>query len=420
MMEIFSHKARENRELQIREAVLLALCDSMSGLAAQPLLLSTREWQRLLRWLDVSGLALYFLDHVVTLQQTDILPSHILARLQQNLADNAARTDGLFAELKSIHGSFQSANLSYAVIKGFSLWPHSVPRPELRSQLDLDFLVAAEGASQARQILEAKGYHLRAISGHTWEFTAHEMPGKTLKSLYADKLCRSVELHIEGSDDGTGLLARTEKLSIRDICMPVLSPVDLLAGQGSHLFKHISDGFVRAAHLIEFRRHVITRYHDVSFWHELQSLAQLNPSASIELGMATLLITQTLGTFAPEALIKWTVDRLPARARLWVEMYGREIALASFPGNKLYLLLHRELASSGLSAERSAPKALLPLRLPPAINRAQTNETQSMRIRRYYEQLKFILFRLRFHVVEGLRYLRESMRWRQYSEGLPS
>jgi Uncharacterised nucleotidyltransferase len=419
-METYSHKAREKKELQIREAVLLALCDSMSAATAPRIHLSTKEWQHLLRWLDISGLALYFLDHVVTLQQTDMLPSHILARLQQNLVDNAARTDNLFAELKSINSAFQSADLSYAVLKGFSLWPHSVPRPELRSQLDLDFLVAAEGASLARQILEARGYHLRAISGHTWEFKTYEMPGKTLKNLYADKLCRSVELHIEASTDGTGLLARAGKLSIHDICTPVLSPADLLVGQGSHLFKHISTGFVRAAHLIEFRRHVITRYRDVSFWHELQALAQRDPMASMELGMVTLLITNALGTFAPEALISWTVDRLPARARLWVELYGKETILADFPGNKFYLLLQRELGPTGFSAERSVRKSLLPLRLPPPFARARTNETQWMRVQRYYDQLRFILVRLRFHVVEGLRYFRESIRWRQYSEGLPS
>ena len=419
-METNSHKTREKRESQIREVVLLALCDSMSATTASRIHLSTKEWQHLLRWLDVSGLALYFLDHLVTMQRTDMLPSRILARLQQNLADNAARTSGIFAEFKAINSAFQSAHLSYAVLKGFSLWPHSVPRPDLRSQLDLDFLIAPESASVARQILEARGYHLRAISGHTWEFKVHEMPGRTLKTLYTDKLCRSIELHIEACPDATGLLARSEMLSIHDICIPVLSPLDLFLGQGSHLFKHISTGFFRAAHLIEFRRHVITRYREGSFWSELQSVAQNNPTASMELGMVTLLITHTLGTFAPEALTRWTVDRLPARARLWVELYGREILLANFPGNKLYLLLQRELAASGFSVERSMRKSLLPLRFPPPVTHGQANETRWMRGRRYYEQLRFILFRLRFHIVQGLRYFRESIRWRQYSEGLPS
>src|ERR1700744_4919379 len=119
-METYSHKAREKRELQIREAALLALYNSTSAATAWRLHLSTKEWQHLLRWLDVSGLALYFLDHLVTLRRTDMVPSRILARLQQNLADNAARTNGLFTEFKAIHSAFQGADLTYAVLKGFS------------------------------------------------------------------------------------------------------------------------------------------------------------------------------------------------------------------------------------------------------------------------------------------------------------
>jgi len=38
----------------------------------------------------------------------------------------------------------------------------------------------------------------------------------------------------------------------------------------------------------------------------------------------------------------------------------------------------------------------------------------STRILRCRRQLHFILFRLRFHIVEGLRYLYESARWRQH------
>jgi hypothetical protein len=36
-----------------------------------------------------------------------------------------------------------------------------------------------------------------------------------------------------------------------------------------------------------------------------------------------------------------------------------------------------------------------------------------MRARRYARQIRFVWFRLRFHTVEGIRYLRESARWRR-------
>jgi len=45
--------------------------------------------------------------------------------------------------------------------------------------------------------------------------------------------------------------------------------------------------------------------------------------------------------------------------------------------------------------------------------RAFPNESLSVRIRRHYMQLQLISARLRFHVVEGIRIIVESRRWRR-------
>jgi Uncharacterised nucleotidyltransferase len=402
------------RELQLREAVLLSFCDPTPDACTRLSTVSQTEWPRLLRWLDTSGLALYFLHRMAELEQTGILPRAVHARLQQNLSDNAARTESMIAELSAIHREFQRAALSFAMLKGFSLWPSSVPRPELRSQLDLDFLVAEESAPQARLILEARGYHLRAISGRSWEFKKNETPGTTLKDLYKDVPCRSVELHIEGGlDSRSSLLARAEIFRFRDLHLPVLSSVDLFIGQGLHAFKHVCSEFSRTAHLLEFRRHVLSRRDDAGFWSTLRSRAEEDQKTVIALGVITLLITQVMGEFAPKSFTTWTVDPLPSCVRLWVRRYGTQAAFASFPGNKLYLLLQKELTTAGSPAQRSLRQALLPFSLPPLIVHAQPGETLLARLRRYRAQISFILFRLRFHVVEGFRYLRESLRWRQ-------
>jgi hypothetical protein len=406
-------------ELQLRQAVLLIFCDPPPDMCARLRGLSGMEWQRLLYWLDTSGLALYFLDRLTELKQSETLPPDVLARLQQNLADNTARTEGMIAEFSAIHREFQRAALSYATLKGFSLWPSSVPRPELRSQLDLDFLVAEESAREARRLLENRGYHLRAISGRSWEFKKDEMPGTSLKDLYKDVPYRSVELHIEASaSENHSLLARAEIGSLCGVDMPVLSSVDILLGQGMHAFKHVCSEFSRTAHLLEFRRHVLSRHGDAAFWIELRTCAEENPRAVLALGVITLLIAQVMGVFAPMALTTWTVNRLPPSARLWVQFYGERTVFATFPGNKLYLLLQKELSTSNIPAKRSLRKALLPLSLPPLIVHATTNETLSMRLRRYRTQIGFILFRLRFHAVEGFRYLRELPRWQQRLSGV--
>lgn len=410
-----NHMLREQEPL--REVVLLAFCDPPPDAYLGLQGLSQKEWKRLLHWLDVSGLALYFLDRMGELQQRDRLPRSVLARLQQNLRDNRVRTQGMIAESVAIQQEFQKAYLSYATLKGFSLSPASVPKPELRHQFDLDFLVAEKSVSDARTILERRGYRLYAISGRSWEFKKNETPGISVQDLYKDLPGRAVELHIEADIPGrSSLLERIERWEFYGISMPVLSPVDLLLGQGMHAYKHIHSEFSRTAHLLEFRRHVLFRREDGTFWAELQSRGEKDPWVCLGLGVVTLLITHVMGDFAPEGLTRWTVGSLPQSAQLWVKRYGRRIAFGSFPGNKLYLLLQKELESAGVRPNRSLRQALLPGNLPPLLIRAATDENLRVRIRRYRMQLHFLLLRLRFHVVEGLRYNWESYRWRRYTE----
>lgn len=402
-----------SRAKQIREAVLLSFCDPQPVECRRLHNLSSREWNRLLTWLDISGLALYFLERMTELHLCSTLPSWVHARLKQNLLDNTERTRGMIAESVTIQQAFQEANLSYATLKGFSFPPESVPRPELRHQFDLDYLVAEKSAPIARQILERRGYRLYAISGRSWEFKASETPGVSLKDVYKDLPGRSVELHVEADVPTRGaVLQHVEWREFHGIRSPVLPPVDLFLGQALHVYKHVCSEFSRTSHLLEFRRHVLARQRDQAFWDSLRSLAEENPRACLALGVVTLLITSVMGDFAPEALTCWTVYRLPRPVRLWVEMYGRQIALGDFPGNKLYLLLQRELEATGVRGKRSLRAVLLPLRFPPAIVRPFANETLAGRVRRYRSQLSFILLRLRFHIVEGLRYAFEFCRWR--------
>lgn len=406
-------------ELRARKAALLLLCNPQSVDSACLSNLSAKAWRRLLHWLDTSGLALYLLEGLIELRQTHLAPPEVLALLHRRLEDNIARTKRMIAEAAELHRAFQGADLCYATLKGFSLWPHSVPKPELRSQLDLDFLVAEESAAEARRILEERGYHLRAISGRSWEFKTLERPGKSLHQLYKNDTCRSAELHIESRNNREiSPLEEKQSLCFCGISMPVLSPVDLFLGQGLHLFKHVCSEFSRLAHWVEFRRHVMARQNDLAFWHALKARSKANPRASTAVGVVILLITRVTGEFAPDALTSWTVDCLPGGARRWVETYGERAAYMSFPGNKLYLLLQKELAGSGFRTNRSLCRALLPVRLPPAVFHAPAQEAIADKIRRYRMQTWFVWFRFRFHAVHGFGYACESIRWRMYTAGV--
>ncbi len=409
-----------NREQAIRKSALLAICESLPQGCSWIEGLSPRQWKTLLQWLDYHGLALYFVDRLDQVGWTDLLPAKVLAELRRRLHQNALRTSSMTAESIAIQLKFQRAGIHYAVLKGLSFWPASVHRLELRSQFDLDFLVASGDLPPARQILELQGYRLYGCSGRSWEFKRNELPGIGLKDLYKDTGSWRVELHAEPDcPSQSALLERIVWRDLAGITMPVLSPVDLFLGQGVHACKHLCAEFCRAAHLVEFRRHVLFRKSDGAFWEALRREAEENGRSTLKLGTVLLLIAEVTGEFAPEALTSWTVDSLPQRVRLWIETYGHRAVLGTFPGSKLYLLLQTELESGGVRRNRSIRRSLVPSRLPPPVIRAFPGEPIFVRVRRYQMQLDIILSRFWFHVAEGVRFAWESRRWRRLLSGGP-
>lgn len=406
---------RITREQRRRWMALLCFCNPPPEACLDQLrALSASQWKCLLRWLHLSGLALCFFHRIDELQDRNVLPEFVCAQLQKNLRQNTERTYGMVIESIEIQRELQDACLRYAVLKGLSLSPNSVPGPEFRLQFDLDFLVAEDEMPKAREILERRGYRLYASNGRSWEFKRNEAPGLALKDVYRNTGSWMVELHAEPPvPSRCSPLNRLQWREFYGFNMPVLSPVDLFLGQGMHAYKHACSEFARACFLLEFRRHVLFRLHDLAFWEELELRAGNDRSTQLGLGIVILLISTVMGGFAPVQLTRWTVARLPRAPRLWVEMYGRQVVLGGFPGNKLHLLLRNCLEEEKPSSPSRSPRqVLLPLCMPPPAIRALAREPISVRLRRYRMYFALVASRLRFHIVEGLRYCWESYRWR--------
>jgi Uncharacterised nucleotidyltransferase len=353
------------------------------------------------------------------LKLQDSLPLAVNQRLQKNLSDNRARMRALLQDSAEVQAEFQRANISYAVLKGFSLCPSSVPISELRHQLDLDFLIDEGGASKAREILEKAGYRLHGISGRTWEFKKNEVPRFSTKNMYKDGFGRTVELHIEPMQPGReSLLSRREFREIEGVTMPVLAPADLFLRQGMHAFKDVCSSFLRASHLLEFYRNVCAHGDDPAFWSEVSELAKEDPRAVVGLGVVLQLIESVMRVEAPLKLAMWTMLRLPAAVQRWIALYGLNCVYGMHPGTKLYLLLQRELEAAGMTFARPARTALVPTRLPQVIIPASADDTMILRTQRHALQFQYVAQRLRFHLVEGLRYAWASYRWRRYRNEL--
>jgi hypothetical protein len=379
--------------------------------------LPAHEWQRLLPWLDESGLALYLFAYLEATGQRNLLPATIYTRLAQNLHDNTERNNGLLAETIAINHAFAHGGVSFASLKGITLSPESVPDSALRCQLDLDFLVATEHVAIAAKVLERFGYTSHCISGDTWEFKAGDATVASIKNLYKAKPQRSAELHLAPA---SGSLSRTQPRIYSGASILVLAPPDLFAAQAAHLFKHLCSSFTRCAWLLEFHRHILARRNDDHFWSALDRLISNDPQTSLAIAVSAKLSQYIFATGLPPSITLLIATHLPASAELWIENYGLAYLLANHPGSKLNRLLQSVLVHHFHALELGPTPRLIPRRLPPMITSNTKDETLISRLRRLFIQSRFILFRLRFHIVEGARYGVERMRFRRQLAGLSS
>ena len=412
-------KWRQRANKKVVEAVVAVFRDSAEASSRRLSTFKLGDWQQSYYWLDASGMALYFLDRLESLQIENALPPATLLRLRQNLADNRARGAALFAEFVSLNETFQAAGLQYANLKGFTLSPDSCPRPECRCQFDLDFLVDGAHLNIYQGHLGKAGYELAASTPDVWEFKAGSSSLARIEDHYKAKPQRSVELHFATSGapaDPRFRDSRLERLGSHSwggLTFPALAPADQFIAQALHLFKHLCSPWTRLSWLLEYQRHVSIRNHDQCFWNAVRAQAGTHRRTSIAIGLTTLLSSRIFGWDAPPELEEWTSHRLPAGVRLWADQYGRQSILADFPGTKLYLLLEEELRGNDQAWKQTRRTTLLPLHRAPRILSTNAQDNVWKRMRGEVHQLRFVLFRLRFHVVEGLHYLIAASRWKR-------
>jgi hypothetical protein len=365
-------------------------------------------WTDTYRWIDTSGLALYFLHRIQQLELEASLPAPVLERLQQNFADNRARTADTFAEFIRINRAFTAAGVPFVNVKGISLVPFAFPDPALRLQLDLDFLIEVRDIQTCAVTLADLGYVLTGVSGQVWEFKAGAATMPSASDLYKSKPQRSVEVHFEVGEQPLDLAARRSWTTWDGFTFPALNAPDIFIAQAAHVLKHMRGEWTRLSWLLEFRHSVEHFKGDRAFWQQVRNKAAADTELRAAIGAAILLSTIAFGAFAPEELTSWTVDALDPHMRLWIDRYGREAIMAVYPGTKLYMLQPEIVATSS----RTKRRRLIPLHSVPRVIHA-TDARDSSRLHAYSAQMIFILFRLRFHFTAGLRYMLEAPRWKK-------
>ncbi|MES2390295.1 MAG: nucleotidyltransferase family protein [Acidobacteriota bacterium] len=398
---------------------MIAVFRSSDPYAARAALfcLKQKQWVRSYHWLDVSGTALYLLHRIEVLGITDAVPQPVLGRLRRNLADSHHRVDTMFAEFVELNNLFTEAAISSCNLKGFTLSPDSCPNPELRCQLDFDFLVDGRSLDLCRNLLERRGYELRGRGPTVLEFKTPSETIADIADLYRSKRQFSVEVHfsVDGESAPTRdpRLDRTRIMSMRGFSFSALSPVDQFVNQATHLFGHLCGANTRVAWLLEFNNHMQARANDAAFWKNVCEVISLDRESTLALGAVCQLAEELLAIEIPAVLSQALSTHRSGEISRWVELYGVRALLADSPGTKLGLLLKEQLEEDGGAWQKSRRKALLPLHRAPRLLPIRRSEGWHQIRRSEALQLRYDLFRLRFHVVEGARYLYEWTQWRR-------
>jgi hypothetical protein len=366
------------------------------------------DWRGIMRWLDISGMALYLLEELRKQGVEDRVPRAVVTELELRLERNRERTRVLFEETREICEGFGVAGIPYALLKGITLAPDSVRDAALRWQIDLDFMVPGRYARAAREFIEELGYKLHANSGKTLEFRAGTPELADLRKIYSVLSERALELHID--DGSTDALTCRRIRDFHGTQISTLQPSDILVRQALHLLKHLCGEHTRLSWVLEFRRHAESRREDHHFWEEVRVIAAGERDGDLAMRTAFWLAGNIFGPMdVPEI---WREQALPERVHLWLSRYARKVLFGDGVASKYFALLKKEVPGQAVEA-RSTLSVLLPSRLPLRITGGTRQENQIGRVKRYAIEAQHFLRRLRFHAVEGARFAIEMTRWRK-------
>lgn len=396
---------------------------------------SSRDWDQTLGWLDHSGLTLYLLKRLEDGGAIQALPSHVLARFRDNLADNKCRVQQLLSETGSINEKFNQAGVRYVVVKGLSLWPEFCSDPYLRTQCDIDYMVSRQSINVARNVLAESGYEAKRSSDVQFEY---ERPLQRVPSQYDSpyklQTTPTVELHVGIWENVKHRVPLKEPTFVLDnpkiqewegLRFPVLSDEDAFLLQVLHAFQHLLSYWVKPSWLFEIGRFMERRRQDSIFWNRLARRLDDQPQYS---EFATITLELTAKMFSapmPEVVQHWR-GRLRRNARLWLDNYGRNWALGErpphrsivFPNSKLSLFFQAEYIPDLRARRDFLRRELIPWKVPgkqPSVVFEQVKTKPWTRVQALWLDSAFTAQRLSFHAGAGLRYLWELPRWRSLS-----
>jgi hypothetical protein len=384
---------------------------------------SRDKWRYALRWLDDTGLALYFLQKLRQANASDRVPAFVLQRLDANFAANQRRAVYMQQQFAALNRKFNCAGVRYAAVKGLTLIPQFCPSPGLRHQNDFDYLVDDEALPRARVALEEMGYAL--CKRTDWE-CIYAMPSQTTAvpshELYEADTPHAVELHLTIGENQDLLVTEPHFLETAvvktsgGVPFHALREEDAFLLQNLHAFHHILGDWLRLSWLLEIGYFFKTRQADHQLWDELARGLAGAPVLREMVAVVSALITQFFRVPVPSPIRMWQAELRPP-VRVWIDNYARKWAFGEnrideftlFPTRRLPLFLCRQYMSGSVAV--GTLRRLVPLaRLSRVAHTVATEPSTALRPE--FRKHQRLFRRSVFHLGAGLRYLWEIPRWK--------
>ena len=385
-----------------------------------------RDWQKVLPWLDDSGLALYLLERTHPATSRRVLPAEVRTRLEGNLANNQRRLAAMKSEFASLNRNFEAAGVEYAVLKGFALVPDYCPDAALRCQYDYDYLVRPGSADLAARALRLAGYR-QTIQSPGFEppevslFTSQPLsPPSADADFYSADIPRGVELHShlwQSADQHRvildvppGALDRRRLANWEGLSFPVLADEDALLFQSLHAFHHVLSHWCRLACFLEIAHLMMRRHSDAKFWERFASSVSSYRHLPQAIGLVFSMAALLFGAPLPSAFAPSPNQRFSPVASLWARQFGKNWALTRFPGSKLSLFLHREFVDDSSAWRDVRHSRLFPFHRPARVAEAR-DATRTSRWAANLDQWRFAGSRAKFHLAGLMSYALHVPRW---------
>jgi hypothetical protein len=375
-----------------------------------------RDWTRTLRWLDLSGLALYLWRHLKDSQATDVVPFPIRDRLEQNHRENQVRVIDATKEFAILNGLWEQAAARFAVLKGFAMIPDYCWDATLRTQYDHDYLLEARSLPAAVAALRSAGYrrknpHERHPLAFIRSQHSAQIPlGKV--NFYSPHLARPVELHTrlwEANDEGIeialaeGALDRACLRVWGGLTFPALDDADALVFQVLHAFRHVLRNWCRLSIFLEIARFLEMRLSDTEFWEQFRNRIEGRQWLPASAGVVFSLASNLFAVPVPRSAGPFTVEAMTPAMIWWVEKFGKKSALRNFQGSKHSLFLHREFIDDSSVWRGVRRRRLFPFAQVPHVLKLRVGG-RTLPLRVAWAQGIHVARRARFHIAAALRY----------------